>query len=193
MRRFDNGLTQNIGEAAYRGVGLVVGAVKREGDRGKRRKTRGRRIQRSESSAYADDGAHRDPIQLIDQHEPDEFIYDPDYLGVHRTRDVTFIQIVAGNWRDTATKKALYKAIVDRQLTINNGAHNHGAVQHNPAYAGQVDIAVALPHPEPEPQQSRYEIRTPRQDRNSAGLMTDPNRQHLRDGHDHREDGHGAQ
>jgi hypothetical protein len=61
MRRFDNGLTQNIGEAAYRGVGLVVGAVKREGDRGKRRKTRGRRIQRSESSAYADDGAQGDP------------------------------------------------------------------------------------------------------------------------------------
>jgi hypothetical protein len=27
-----------------------------------------------------------DRLQLIDQHEPDEFIYDPDYLGVHRTR-----------------------------------------------------------------------------------------------------------
>lgn len=55
-----------------------------------------------------------DRFQFIHQHEPEEFIYDPEYLGIHRTDDVVFIHIVAGNWRDTATKKALYKAIADR-------------------------------------------------------------------------------
>jgi phenylpyruvate tautomerase PptA (4-oxalocrotonate tautomerase family) len=55
-----------------------------------------------------------DRFQLIHQHEPDEFVYDAEYLGIHRTDDVVFIHIVAGNWRDTATKKALYKAIADR-------------------------------------------------------------------------------
>ncbi|WGR94622.1 tautomerase family protein [Bradyrhizobium sp. ISRA443] len=55
-----------------------------------------------------------DRFQFIRQHEREEFIYDPDYLGIHRTDDVVFIHIVAGNWRDTATKKALYRAIADR-------------------------------------------------------------------------------
>ena len=56
----------------------------------------------------------QDRFQLIHQHEPDELVFDADYLGIHRTDDVVFIHIVAGNWRDTATKKALYKAIADR-------------------------------------------------------------------------------
>ena len=54
-----------------------------------------------------------DRFQVIQQHEWDEFIYDPDYLGIHRTDDVVFIHIVAGNWRGTPEKQALYKAIAD--------------------------------------------------------------------------------
>jgi phenylpyruvate tautomerase PptA (4-oxalocrotonate tautomerase family) len=61
-----------------------------------------------------------DRFQLIHQHEPEEFVYDADYLGIHRSDDLVFIHIVAGNWRDTATKKSLYKAIADR-LTENPG------------------------------------------------------------------------
>jgi phenylpyruvate tautomerase PptA (4-oxalocrotonate tautomerase family) len=52
-----------------------------------------------------------DRFHLIHQHEPHEFIYDADYLGVHRSEDVVIIHIVAGNWRDTTKKKALYAAI----------------------------------------------------------------------------------
>jgi phenylpyruvate tautomerase PptA (4-oxalocrotonate tautomerase family) len=55
-----------------------------------------------------------DRFQLIHQHEREEFIYDAEYLGIHRTDEVVFIHIVAGNWRDTAAKKALYQAIADR-------------------------------------------------------------------------------
>lgn len=61
-----------------------------------------------------------DRFQLIHQHEPDDFIYDSDYLGIHRSPDVVFIHITAGNWRNTATKKALYKAVADR-LTRSPG------------------------------------------------------------------------
>jgi phenylpyruvate tautomerase PptA (4-oxalocrotonate tautomerase family) len=61
-----------------------------------------------------------DRFQLIHQHEREEFIYDADYLGIQRTDDVVFIHIVAGNWRDTAAKKALYKGIADR-LADNPG------------------------------------------------------------------------
>jgi phenylpyruvate tautomerase PptA (4-oxalocrotonate tautomerase family) len=55
-----------------------------------------------------------DRFHLIHQHEPHEFIYDAEYLGVHRTDDVVFIHITAGNWRDTATKKLLYARLVER-------------------------------------------------------------------------------
>jgi phenylpyruvate tautomerase PptA (4-oxalocrotonate tautomerase family) len=61
-----------------------------------------------------------DRFQLIDQYEPGTFIYDPDYLGVHRTDDLVMVQITAAATRDTATKQALYKAIVER-LTRDPG------------------------------------------------------------------------
>jgi phenylpyruvate tautomerase PptA (4-oxalocrotonate tautomerase family) len=77
------------------------------------------------------DGVHRaltttynvpvgDRFQLIQQHAPEELIYDSDYLGIHRTDDVVFIHIVAGDWRDTAQKTALYEAIADN-LTKSPG------------------------------------------------------------------------
>ena len=77
------------------------------------------------------DGVHRalidaynapadDRFHVVHQHERDEFIYDADYLGIHRTDDLVFTHIVAGNWRDTTTKQALYKAIADR-LSENPG------------------------------------------------------------------------
>jgi len=61
-----------------------------------------------------------DRFQLIDQYEPGTFIYDPDYLGIHRTDDLVMVQITAAATRDTATKQALYKAIVER-LTRDPG------------------------------------------------------------------------
>jgi phenylpyruvate tautomerase PptA (4-oxalocrotonate tautomerase family) len=54
-----------------------------------------------------------DRFQLVHQHEQDEMLYDPDYLGIHRTDDIVVINIIAGNWRDTAKKQALYRSIVD--------------------------------------------------------------------------------
>ncbi|MEJ0003928.1 MAG: tautomerase family protein [Pararobbsia sp.] len=55
-----------------------------------------------------------DRFQLIDQHDREAFVYDPDYLGIHRTDDLVFIHVTASRTRDTAAKQALYKAIVER-------------------------------------------------------------------------------
>lgn len=38
-----------------------------------------------------------DRFQLIDQHDPEDFIFDAGYLGIHRSSDVVFIHLVAGN------------------------------------------------------------------------------------------------
>ena len=54
-----------------------------------------------------------DQFQLIRQCEPGELIYDPDYLGIHRTDDVVFIHITAGKWRNTKVKRRLYKRLVE--------------------------------------------------------------------------------
>jgi phenylpyruvate tautomerase PptA (4-oxalocrotonate tautomerase family) len=70
------------------------------------------------------DGVHRalteayavpanDRFQLIHQVERSELIYDPDYLGIHRSDDIVIVHIVAGNWRDTATKQAFYRRVVE--------------------------------------------------------------------------------
>ena len=61
-----------------------------------------------------------DRFQLIQQYEPGSLIYDPDYLGVHRTSDVVFINITASEGRDLAAKKSLYQAVADR-LADNPG------------------------------------------------------------------------
>jgi len=55
-----------------------------------------------------------DRFQLIHQHEPEELVYDENYLDIRRSDDIVIVHIVAGNWRDTATKKSLYKAIAQR-------------------------------------------------------------------------------
>jgi phenylpyruvate tautomerase PptA (4-oxalocrotonate tautomerase family) len=70
------------------------------------------------------DGVHRalneaytaplaDRFQVIDEYEPGRLIYDADYLGVHRTDDIVIVNILAGRWRDTGTKQALYRRVVE--------------------------------------------------------------------------------
>lgn len=61
-----------------------------------------------------------DRFQLVHQHERNELIYDPEYLDIHRTDDIVIIHIIAGNWRETRKKKALYRAITDN-LVKNPG------------------------------------------------------------------------
>ncbi len=54
-----------------------------------------------------------DRFQIIGEHEADSFVFDPDYLGIHRTDDLVIIQITWNEGRSVDQKKALYKTIAD--------------------------------------------------------------------------------
>jgi 4-oxalocrotonate tautomerase len=54
-----------------------------------------------------------DRFQIIAEHSADDFIYDPDYLGIHRTSDLIMVQIFFNEGRSVAQKQALYKAIAE--------------------------------------------------------------------------------
>lgn len=56
---------------------------------------------------------HNDHFQIIGEHSADNFIFDPDYLGIHRTGDLIIVQIFFNDGRTTAQKQALYKAIAE--------------------------------------------------------------------------------
>lgn len=62
----------------------------------------------------------KDRFQVIAQHEPDGFLFDPDYLDIHRSADLVMIQITWNEGRSVDQKQALYRAIVDG-LAISPG------------------------------------------------------------------------
>jgi phenylpyruvate tautomerase PptA (4-oxalocrotonate tautomerase family) len=54
-----------------------------------------------------------DRFQVVGEYEPDDFLFDADYLGIHRSEDLVIIQITWNEGRTVEQKKALYKAIAD--------------------------------------------------------------------------------
>jgi 4-oxalocrotonate tautomerase len=54
-----------------------------------------------------------DRFQVITEHDADNFLYDADYLGIHRSDDLVMIQITWNEGRTLDQKKALFKAIAD--------------------------------------------------------------------------------
>ena len=54
-----------------------------------------------------------DRFQIIAEHGADNFSYDPDYLGIHRTGDLIMVQIFFNEGRSVTQKQALYKAIAE--------------------------------------------------------------------------------
>jgi 4-oxalocrotonate tautomerase len=55
----------------------------------------------------------QDRFQVITEHPADGLIYDPSYLGIHRTDDVVFIQITLNAGRTVDQKRVLYKRITE--------------------------------------------------------------------------------
>ncbi len=55
----------------------------------------------------------KDRFQIIAEHEGDDFIFDPSYLGIERTHDLVIIQITWNEGRTVEQKKSLYKAIAE--------------------------------------------------------------------------------
>ena len=58
-----------------------------------------------------------DRFMILTEHEQDDFVYDPNYLGIQRSDDLVIIQITWNEGRTVEQKKALYKAIADGLAT----------------------------------------------------------------------------
>lgn len=54
-----------------------------------------------------------DRFQVINEHSSTNFIFDPDYLGIHRSKDCVFIQVTLLAGRSVDKKSAFYRAIAD--------------------------------------------------------------------------------
>jgi 4-oxalocrotonate tautomerase len=59
------------------------------------------------------DVPHNDRFQIIAEHDADDLICDPDYLGIHRTADCVLIQVTLSSGRTVEKKRAFYTAIAD--------------------------------------------------------------------------------
>jgi 4-oxalocrotonate tautomerase len=61
-----------------------------------------------------------DNFQVISEHVADNFIFDPDYLGIHRSNDLIMVQIIFNEGRTVTQKQTLYEAIADGLATSLN-------------------------------------------------------------------------
>jgi len=53
-----------------------------------------------------------DRFQVITEHAPDSFIFDPNYLGIARSKDCVFLQLTLNEGRTVDQKRAFYKAVM---------------------------------------------------------------------------------
>ena len=58
-------------------------------------------------------GVPEDRFQVISEHEPENFLFDPDYLGYYRSENCIFIQLIFLDVASADQKAAFYKAVVD--------------------------------------------------------------------------------
>jgi 4-oxalocrotonate tautomerase len=66
------------------------------------------------------DVPEEDRFMTISEHEADDFLFSPTYLGIARGDDLVIIQLTVSNTRSVEQKKALFRRIVER-LTANPG------------------------------------------------------------------------
>ena len=55
-----------------------------------------------------------DRFQVVTEHDRGGLIYDPGYLGIHRSDGIVVIQMTITEGRTTEKKQALYKGIAER-------------------------------------------------------------------------------
>lgn len=79
------------------------------------------------------DVPENDRFQLITEHKPENFIYDPTYLGVSRTKECVFIQVTLNTGRTVEKKRAFYKAIAD-------GLHEKLKMRREDVFIGLVEV-----------------------------------------------------
>lgn len=74
-----------------------------------------------------------DRFQVITEHPPENFIVDPQYLGIERSADCVVIQITLNEGRSIAMKKAFYHAVA-------NGLHERLAMRREDVFISLVEV-----------------------------------------------------
>ena len=62
-----------------------------------------------------------DNFQILNEHDANHFIFDPEYLGIQRSDQLVIIQITLSEGRSDEKKKLLYKTIAEslnRELAV---------------------------------------------------------------------------
>jgi 4-oxalocrotonate tautomerase family enzyme len=54
-----------------------------------------------------------DRFQILNEHDGDNFVFDPAYLGIKRTADLVIIQITWNEGRTVEQKKTLYRTLAE--------------------------------------------------------------------------------
>jgi 4-oxalocrotonate tautomerase len=60
----------------------------------------------------------KDRFQIINEHDADNFLFDPTYLGIERSTDLIIIQVTWNEGRTVDQKKVFYKSIVDGLVKV---------------------------------------------------------------------------
>jgi 4-oxalocrotonate tautomerase len=75
-----------------------------------------------------------DRFQVINEHEPENFVIDPSYLGIHRTGDCVVIQLTLNAGRGVEQKRGFYKAVAD-------GLHERLGLRREDVFISLVEVA----------------------------------------------------
>ena len=75
-----------------------------------------------------------DRFQVIHEHSPESHIADENYLGIERTKDCVFIQLMLNAGRTVEQKKAFYKAVAD-------GLHGRLGLRREDVFISLVEVA----------------------------------------------------
>jgi hypothetical protein len=54
-----------------------------------------------------------DRFQVIAEHDESNLIYDPNFFGISRTKDIIFVQLTLAEGRTLEQKRGFYKRVVD--------------------------------------------------------------------------------
>jgi 4-oxalocrotonate tautomerase len=55
----------------------------------------------------------KDRFQVIAEHDPENFIFDPSFFGIERSEDLVFIQLTLVEGRTIEQKRGFYRQVVD--------------------------------------------------------------------------------
>ena len=61
----------------------------------------------------------RDRFQLITEHDPNDLVYDREYLGIKRSDDIVIVQITLSTGRTAPQKRALFRRIADNLAELD--------------------------------------------------------------------------